>query len=66
MPERELVEVRGLGGVADHEHDGVHRGDRERVAAGVVLDQADQLLELLEGQVGGDLVQSQGVDWSES
>ena len=50
--ERELVEVRGLGGVADHEADGVHRGDRERVAAGVVLHQADQLLELLEGEVG--------------
>ena len=50
--ERELVEVRGLGGVADHEADGVHRGDRERVAAGVVLHQADQLLELVEGEVG--------------
>ena len=50
--ERELVEVRGLGGVADHEADRVHRGDRERVAAGVVLDQPDQLLQLLEGEAG--------------
>ena len=54
--EGELVELRGLGRVADHEADVVLRGDRERVAARVVLDQADELLELVEGEVGLELV----------
>ncbi len=57
--QRQLVERRGLAGVADHEADRVHRGHRERVAAGVVVDQSDQLLELLEGQVGLQLVGGQ-------
>ncbi len=57
--QRELVEGRGLGGVADHEAHGVHRGDRERVAGGVVLDEAHELLELLEGEVGLELVRGQ-------
>ena len=58
--EGELVEVRGLRRVADDEADGVHGGHRERVAAGVVLDEADQLLELLEGEVGLELVGGEG------
>ena len=45
-----LVVVRGLGGVADDEHEGVPAGDRERVLLLVVLDEADELLELLEVQ----------------
>ena len=57
--ERELVERRGLGGVADHEADRVHRRDGERVAAGVVLHEPDELLELVEGEVGADLFRGQ-------
>ena len=58
--ERGLVEVRGLGGVADDEDDRVPAGDRERVGLLVVVDQADQLLELLEVEVGEALVVGQG------
>ena len=45
-----LVVVRGLGGVADDEDEGVPAGDGERVLLLVVLDEADELLELLEVQ----------------
>ena len=45
-----LVVVRGLGGVADDEDEGVPAGDRERVLVLVVLDEADELLELLQVQ----------------
>jgi hypothetical protein len=47
--------VRGLGGVADHEDDRVPAGDREDVGLLVVLDQADELLQLLEAQARLDL-----------
>ena len=50
--ERRLVEVRRLGGVADHEHHRIHAGHRERIMALVVLDQPDELLELLEVEIG--------------
>ena len=50
-----LEVVRGLGGVADHEDDGVPAGHRERVGGGVVLDQADQLGQLLGRELGGAL-----------
>ena len=53
---RGLVVVRGLGGVADHEHDRVPPGDREDVAVLVVLHEADELPQLLEGEVGLELV----------
>ena len=53
---RGLVVVRGLGGVADDEDDRVPPGDREDVLLLVVLDEADELLELLEGQVGLELL----------
>jgi len=43
-------------GVADDEHDGVPAGHREDVALLVVLHEADQLLELVEGEVGLELV----------
>ena len=59
--QRGLVVVRGLGGVADHEHDRVPAGHREGSLLLVVLHQPDQLLELLEGQVGLQLVGGQGV-----
>ena len=58
---RGLVVVRGLGGVADHEDDRVPAGHREHVLVLVVLDQPDQLLELLEGEVGLELVLGEGV-----
>jgi len=58
--ERQLVVARGLGRVADHEDNGVHGGHRERIAAGVVLHQAHQLLELLEGEVRLELVGGEG------
>ena len=57
---RGLVVVRRLGGVADDEDDRVPAGHGEHVALGVVLHEADQLLELVEGQVGADLFRSQG------
>ena len=41
-------------------HDRVPAGHRERVGVRVVLHEADELLELLEGQVGLDLVRGQG------
>ena len=63
---RGLVVVRGLGGVADDEDDRVPAGDREDVAVLVVLHEADQLLELLEGQVGLELVGGQRVRSGES
>ncbi|UMG94252.1 hypothetical protein [Nocardioides sp. TF02-7] len=56
--------VGGLDGVADDPDEGVPAGDGERVAAGVVLHQPDQLAELVEvepgellgvGQGGGEL-----------
>ena len=47
-----LVVVRALGRVAGHEDDGVHAGDRERVGGDVVLDQADQLAQAVDAQVG--------------
>ena len=53
---RGLVVVRGLGGVADAEDDRVPAGDREDVALLVVLHQADELLELVDGEVGLQLV----------
>ena len=56
---RGLVVVRGLAGVADDEDDGVPAGDRERVLALVVLDEADQLLELLDVEVGLALLRGQ-------
>ena len=49
---RALVVVRRLGGVADDEHDGVPPGDGERVVRLVVLHEPDELLELLEVEVG--------------
>ena len=51
-PEGGLVVVRGLGGVADDEHQGVPPGHREGVLALVVRHQADELLELVEVEVG--------------
>ncbi len=45
-------EVRGLRRVADGPHDGVPAGDGERVGLGVVLDQSDELLELVEVELG--------------
>ena len=57
---RGLVVVRGLGGVADAEDDGVPAGDREDVALLVVLDEADELLELVDGEVGLQLVLGEG------
>ncbi len=57
---RGLVEACALRGVAADEHDRVHRGDRERVGGGVVVDQADELLEPLGGQVGVTLLRRQG------
>ena len=57
---RGLVVVRGLGRVADHEDDRVPAGDREDVAVLVVLHQPDELLELLEGEVGLELVVGEG------
>ena len=62
-PPRGLVVVRGLGGVADDEDDRVPAGHGEHVALGVVLHEADQLLELVHGQVGADLVRGQGGHW---
>ena len=64
-----LVVVRGLGGVADHEDDRVPAGHREDVALGVVLHQADERLELLEAEVGAELVLGEraarrGREWS--
>ena len=50
--ERGLVELRGLGRVADDQDDGVPAGHRERVAGFVVLDQPDQLPELVEVEGG--------------
>ena len=47
-----LVVVRGLGGVADDEYDSVPSVHREWVVALVVLDQADQPLELVEVEAG--------------
>jgi hypothetical protein len=55
-PPRGLVVVRRLGRVADAEDDRVPAGDREDVALLVVLDQADELLELVDGEVGLELV----------
>ena len=49
-PPGRLVVVRGLGRVADDEDDRVPAGDREDVLVLVVLDQADELLELVEGR----------------
>ena len=57
---RGLVVVRGLGRVAHDEDDGVPAGDREDVAVLVVLDEADQLPQLLEGEVGLELVGGEG------
>ena len=59
--ERQLVELCGLRRVADHEHDGIHGCDRERVLGLVVVDEADELLELVEGEVGLKLFGGQGV-----
>ena len=56
---RGLVVVRGLAGVADDEDDRVPAGDRERVLALVVLDEADELLELLDVEVGLALLRGQ-------
>jgi hypothetical protein len=49
--ERDLVEQRALGRIADDEHDRVHRLHREGVPGRIVLDQADQLPHLVEGDV---------------
>ena len=54
-PPGRLVVVRGLGGVADHEDDRVPPGDGEDIGVLVVLHEADELLELVQGQVGADL-----------
>src|SRR5680860_79532 len=58
--ERELVERRGLGRVAHDEADRVHGRHGKGIAGLVVLHEADQLLELVEGQVGTDLFRGQG------
>ena len=63
---RRLVVVRGLGGVADDEHDRVPAGHREDVGLLVVLHQPDQLLQLLQRQVGLQLVLGQGARWGVS
>ena len=55
-PERGLQEVDGLDGVADDPDQGVPARHRERVGRRVVLDQADQLLELIEAQPGQTFV----------
>ena len=55
-----LVVVRGLGGVADDEHQRVPPGHREGVLALVVRHQADELLELVEVEVGVALFGGQG------
>jgi hypothetical protein len=44
--------VRGLGGVADDEDERVPPGHREGVLLLVVVDEADELLELLQVQAG--------------
>jgi hypothetical protein len=51
-PERQLVELGGLGRVADNEDDRVHRGHREGVQSRVVVHQPDELLELVERELG--------------
>ena len=57
----EQLEVgRGLGGVAADEHHGVHRDHRERVAAGVVVDQPDQPAERFGVEIGGTFLPGQG------
>ena len=53
---RGLEVVCGLGGVADDEADGVPAGDGERVAALVVVDEPDELLELVELEARGAFV----------
>ena len=47
--------MRRLNRVADDPHQGVPARDRERVARRVVLHEADQLLELVEVEVGQSL-----------
>ncbi len=49
---RALVVVRRLGGVPDDEDDGVPSGDGEDVLGLVVLHEPDELLELVEVEVG--------------
>ena len=56
---RRLVVVRGLGGVADHEDDGVPAGHREDVLLLVVLDQPDELLQLVDVEPGVALLLGQ-------
>ena len=60
---RRLVVVRGLGRVAHDEDDGVPPGDGEQVLALVVLDEADELLELLQVEVGLALLGGE-VQWA--
>jgi hypothetical protein len=60
-PEGGLEEMRGLHRVADDPHERIPAGDRKGVTGGVVLDQADQLLELFEVQVGQALLVVEGL-----
>jgi len=45
--EGDLVEPRGLGGVAGDEHDGIHGPDSERVGRDVVIHEADEPAQLV-------------------
>src|SRR5665647_1109256 len=55
-----LEVVRGLRRVADHEHQGIPAGYREPVLGLVVLHQPNELLELLEVEVGVTLFGREG------
>ena len=58
-----LVVVRALGGVARDEDDGVPAGDGEDVGVLVVLDETDELLELVEVEVGLALLVGEVGGW---
>ena len=53
--------MRRLLGVADHPLDGIPSGHRKGVCGVVVGDQADQLLQLLEAEVGQSFLVGEGV-----
>ena len=57
---RGLEVARRLGGIADHENDGIPTSYREWVVARVILHQADQLLELVDVEPGLLLLVGQG------
>jgi hypothetical protein len=59
--EHQLVVQRGLGRVAHRPHHRVPPGHRERVELRVVLDQADQLAQLVEVEVGQALLAGEGL-----